>query len=99
MDPVLELWVNVETTPVTVRLAGVLDALTCVSVVPIIEELLAEGHRDFAMQVDEVEPLCAAGYASLVRIGLLVKCARGSVSWSSFPEHLLAAPELGTLER
>jgi hypothetical protein len=89
MDPVLELWVNVETTPVTVRLAGILDELTCVSVVPIIEDLLAEGHREFAMQIEEVKPLCASGYASLVRIVLLVTRARGSVSWSSSPEHVL----------
>ena len=77
MEPVLELWVDVKTTPVTIRLAGVLDNLTCTSVVSIIEQLLDEGYRDFTMEVDDLEPLSTAGFSSLVAIEYLVTNAGG----------------------
>ena len=92
MDPVLELWVNVETVPVTVRMAGVLDGMTCTSVLPIIEELLAEGRRDFAMRVDELDPPDEAGFLSLAGIERMVKDAGGSVSWSNSPERYEPRP-------
>jgi hypothetical protein len=91
MEPVLELWVDVETTPVTIRLAGVLDNLTRTSVVPIIEELLSEGCRDFTMEVDDLEPLGTAGFSSLTAIQRLVMSAGGTLGWSSWPEHQVAA--------
>lgn len=94
MEPVLELWVDVERTPVTIRLAGKLDEATSASVVPIIEELVAEGHRDFAMQVDELEPLCSSGHSILVRMGHLLNRAGGSVSWSTPPDRLLVGTPL-----
>ena len=92
MDPVLELWVNVKTVPVTVRMAGVLDGMTCNSVMPIIEELLAEGRRDFAIQVDDLDPPDEAGFLSLAGIERMVKDAGGSVSWSSRPESYEPRP-------
>jgi ABC-type transporter Mla MlaB component len=98
MEPVLELWVDIEREPVTIRLAGKFDEATSASVVPIIEELVAQGHRDFAMQVDELEPLCTSGYSLLVRMEHLVKRAGGSVSWSVAPDRLLMStpPQGGT---
>jgi hypothetical protein len=92
MDPVLELWVNVKTVPVTVRMAVVLDGMTCNSVMPIIEELLAEGRRDFAIQVDDLDPPDEAGFLSLAGIERMVKDAGGSVSWSNGPESYEPPP-------
>jgi hypothetical protein len=94
MDPALELWVDVEITPVTIRLAGVLDGLTCTSVVPIVQELLDEGYRDFTMQVDDLEPTGVGGSASLDAIERLVRGAGGSLDWSNRPIRLLARPHI-----
>jgi anti-anti-sigma regulatory factor len=91
MDPVLELWIDVKSTPVHIRLAGVLDNDTCRSVRSVIEELLGGGYRDLAVQIEELELPDAAGFSSLVAIQRLVKCAGGSLSWSSWPERRVSA--------
>ena len=91
MDPVLELWIDVKSTPVRVRLAGVLNNDTCRSVRSVIEELLDDGHRDLAVQIEELKLPDAAGFSSLVAIQRLVKCAGGSLSWSSWPERRVSA--------
>jgi hypothetical protein len=66
--------------------------MTCNSVVPIIEELLAEGRRDFTMRVDELDPPDEAGFLSLAGIERMVKDAGGSVSWSSRPKSYEPRP-------
>ncbi len=83
MEPALELWVDVNTMPVNIRLAGVLDGQTGENVYAVVEELLQEGYVDFAMRVDELEPPDAAGFASLVGIQRLVKSAGGFLTWST----------------
>lgn len=96
MEPALELWVDVDTTPVKIRLAGVLDDQTGKNVYSVVKELLQEGYVDFAMQVDELEPPDAAGFASLVGIQRLVKNAGGFLRWSRWSEvreQPLAVPE------
>ena len=55
MDPVLELWIDDNAVPIKVRLAGLLDADTGAAVRSVIGELLAEGHRDFALEIDGLE--------------------------------------------
>jgi hypothetical protein len=85
MDPVLELWVNVETMPVTIRLAGVLDELTGTSVVRVVEELLDEGYRDFFMQTDDLELIPSGISTALDGIERVVQRAGGALRWSSWP--------------
>lgn len=87
MEPALELWVDVETMPVTIRLAGVLDGQTGKNVYAVVEGLLQEGYVDFAMQVDELDPPDAAGFSSLVGIQRLVKSAGGFLRWSPWSER------------
>lgn len=87
MAPDLELWIDASDTPVDVRLAGVLDDRTGQNVRFIIEELLAEGFRDFAMHIDCLELPTAAGFSCLVGIQRLIKSDGGTMKWSSWPEH------------
>ena len=82
MEPALELWVNVESKPVTVRLAGVLDGETGRNVYSVVKGLLQEGYMDFAMQVDELDQPDAEGRSSLVGIQRLVENAGGCLKWS-----------------
>jgi anti-anti-sigma regulatory factor len=85
MEPALELWIDVKTTPVRVRLAGVLDKETYPSVRSLIEELLEKGYRNFAVQIEELDLPDSAGFSSLDAIQRAVRRAGGSLSWSSWP--------------
>ena len=84
MDPVLELWVDVETMPVTIRLAGVLDDLTATSVVHVVQELLDEGYRDFVMEVDDLERPPSGISSSLPGMERAVRAAGGTLWWSTW---------------
>ena len=87
MEPALEIWVDVDTMPVTVRLAGMLDGQTGKNVYAVVEGLVQEGYVEFAMQVYELDLPDAAGFASLVGIQRLVKSAGGCLSWSPWSER------------
>jgi hypothetical protein len=91
MEPDLELWIDTSTTPVNVRLAGALDDRTGQSVRSIVEGLLSEGFRHFAMQVDGLPLPAPAGFSCLVGIQRLVKSAGGSMNWSRWPESRVAS--------
>jgi anti-anti-sigma regulatory factor len=86
MEPALEIWVDVETVPVNIRLTGALDGRTGRNVHSVVEQLLQEGYLDFVMEVDELDPPGAAGFSSLVGIQRLVKSVGGSLKWSLWAE-------------
>ncbi len=89
MDPELELWVDVENSPINIRLKGTLDGRTCTSLRSVIEELLDEGYDSVTMEIDELELPDAAGFSSLTAIQSLVRQAGGTLHWSSWPaEHV-----------
>ena len=81
MEPALEIWVDVETIPVHIRLAGGLDAATGRNLYSVVNSLLREGFVDFALQVD-IDPLGAAGFSTLADIQDLVTTAGGRVEWT-----------------
>lgn len=85
MEPALEMWIDVDSRPVTLRLAGVLDGQTGRSVFSVVEGLLHEGYVRFAILVD-IDPLGPAGFSSLADIQHLVERADGSLSWSRWAE-------------
>ncbi len=85
MEPALEIWVDVDTTPVHIRLAGGLDRETGRNLFSVVYSLLQEGYVDFAMQVD-IEPLGAAGFSTLADIQHLVTTAGGRVEWAAWAE-------------
>ena len=49
-DVALELWIDVERVPVVIRLAGTLDRATGGNLASVVDELLADGYRDFELQ-------------------------------------------------
>jgi len=82
MAPELELLIDIESTPATVRLVGALDGETGKHLRSVIEELANEGCLDFAMQVEGLQLPDPAGFSSLVGIQRLIKGLGGSISWS-----------------
>lgn len=84
MDPVLELWVDVAGRPAVVRLQGLLDRQTGKNVLGVVEELLAEGHRRFELDVGGLEVPDGAGLATLVAVERSVRRAGGSVLWANW---------------
>lgn len=48
-DAALEVWVDVTSDPVGIRLAGVLDASTGANLLDVIEDCMAEGRLDFQL--------------------------------------------------
>ena len=85
MDPALEIWVDVETVPVNIRLAGAVDRATGRTLYSVIKGLLREGYVDFDMQVD-IDTLGAAGFSSLADIQHLIKNAGGCLKWARWAE-------------
>jgi len=85
MDPVLELWVDVEHTPAIIRLRGTIDGTTGTNVRGVVEELLTQGYSSITMEVDELELPVVAGYSALIAIDELVRQAGGRLHWSSWP--------------
>lgn len=98
MKPALEIWVDVDSVLVKIRLAGVLDGQTGRNVYSVVEGLLKEGYVDFAMQVD-IDPLGAAGFAALVDVQQLVKSAGGSVRLTASRHALLSTTLLAAPDR
>lgn len=88
MDPVLELWVDVQTTPVIIRLRGIIDGQTGTNVRGVVEELLHEGYSSIAMEIDELEQPAAPGYSALGAIEELVRRAGGRLRWSSWSSSI-----------
>ena len=85
MDPDLEMWVDVEASRATVRLAGVLDHRTCNNIRCVVEELLGNGCRNVRIEIDDLRVRDVDGYCTLVGIQRSVRDAGGAVTWSGWP--------------
>ena len=85
MEPDLEMWIDVEASRATVRLAGVLDHRTCNNPRSVVEELLANGCRDVRLEIDDLRVRDVDGYSTLVGIQRSVRDAGSSVTWSGWP--------------
>lgn len=83
-DVALEISIDIESSPVTVVLAGTLDAGTAENIVMVVEELIRDGYRSFELQT---EALCVpdegGGRASLVALEQLVQGPGGQFMWDS----------------
>ena len=80
-DVSLELWVDVENSPILVRLAGTLNHTTAANVVPVIKELITDGGRDVELHTPGLEAPDAGGTDALVELQRLVQHWGGSVTW------------------
>lgn len=93
MDPVLELWVDVEGRPATLRLSGLLDERTGRNVRGVVRELLADGHVEMAVDVTGLEVRGGAGFATLVDLEQDVRRAGGRMHWDGWPALRIVSDE------
>jgi hypothetical protein len=99
MDPVLELWVDVERQPTTVRLRGMLDGRTGQNLLGVVEELLADGFRHLLIDVGGLEVKEDTGFAILVTLEQAVRRAGGVTRWAKWSElRITSAPATGANE-
>lgn len=95
MDPVLELWVDVDHQPTTVRLRGMLDGRTGQNLLGVVEELLADGYRQLLIDVGGLEVKEDTGFAILVTLEQAVRRAGGVTRWAKWSD-LRITPAPGT---
>ena len=80
-DVALEVWVDVEHSPILVRLAGTLNHATATNVIPVVKELMADGGRDFEFRTPGLQVPDAGGTEALVELQRLVQHSGGRLTW------------------
>ena len=66
-DVVLEVWVDVQRSPISIRLSGTLDRGTATNLAALVEELIAEGGHEFKLETPALH-LCDSGVAALAEV-------------------------------
>ena len=89
MDPKLELWVDVEQSPVVLRLTGTLDASTATSVLSVAQELVDEGYRQVVLVTADLFVADGEGARTLLRIEDLLDRRGGHVARAVCPPGLI----------
>jgi ABC-type transporter Mla MlaB component len=72
-DAALEVWVDVEHSPILVRLSGTLDQSTAINVVPVVKELMADEGRAVELHTPDLEVPDAGGTEALAELQRLVQ--------------------------
>jgi hypothetical protein len=80
-DVTLEVWVDVEHSPILVRLAGTLNQATAINVVPVVKELIPDGGRDIELHTPGLEVPDPGGTEALVELQRLVQHSGGRFTW------------------
>ena len=83
-DVALEMWIDATARPVSIRLAGVLDASTGANLVHVVEDCLVEGMREFVL---DTTGLCIerTGWCIVEQVSATVRHAGGSVHLDTAP--------------
>jgi hypothetical protein len=81
MDPVLELWVDVQQSPAVVRLAGVLDGRTALNASAVVRQLFDEGYRCVMLDIAALH-ITEEGMAALVALEGSFERSGGELRWS-----------------
>lgn len=79
-DVALEMWIDVTSNAVAIRLEGVLDDSTGANLVDVVGECVAEGKRDFVLDISSLR-IARSGWAVLNRIRERVHAAGGHLRW------------------
>ena len=79
-DVALEMWIDVTTEPVAIRLAGVLDVSTGANLFNVIADCLDQGQRDFNLDTGELR-MEATGWQVMERIRRQIDGAGGHLYW------------------
>jgi hypothetical protein len=80
-DVALEMWIDVERCPVVVRLAGRLGGATSNRLVCVVSRLIADGHRDFALQTRDLDVSDTRGAEALMDLQRMITESGGRVLW------------------
>ena len=78
-DVALELWVETESQPPRVRLAGRLDATTAANVAQVLRELLADGSREVELCTEGLRTVDSSALGALADIERMVRAEGGSL--------------------
>jgi hypothetical protein len=81
MEPVMEVWIDDRTSPVTIRLMGLLDSSTSPSLLALFNELLGNGAKDFLLDAGGLEIGDGWGATALTVLQRRARGAGGSLRW------------------
>ena len=72
-EAALEVWVDVEHSPILVRLSSTLNQSTAINIVPVVKELMADEGRDVELHTPDLEVPDAGGTEALAELQRLVQ--------------------------
>ena len=81
-DVALEMWIDVTSSLVAIRLEGVLDGSTGANLIDVVRECMAEGKRNFELDTRSLR-IAQSGWAVMNRMREQVHVAGGHLRWSS----------------
>jgi len=81
-DVALEMWIDVRSDPVVIRLAGVLDESTGANLVDVVGGCMAEGRWDFDLDTSSLR-IARSGWAVVNRMREQIHAAGGQLRWDS----------------
>ena len=79
-DVALEMWIDVTTVPVAIRLEGVLDASTGANLLDVVNDCMSDGRWDFFIDTSSLR-IARSGWAVMHRLRAQVRAAGGSLRW------------------
>ncbi len=79
-DVALEMWIDVTSEPVAIRLAGVLDASTGENLFNVVADCVAQGQRDFHFDTSALR-MDGTGWHVMERIRQQIHGAGGRMHW------------------
>ncbi len=79
-DVALEMWIDVTSEPVAIRLAGVLDESTGANLLNVVGDCVAEGQKDFHFDTSALH-ICGTGWQVMERIRRQIHRAGGRMHW------------------
>ena len=74
-DVALELWVEADSEPARVRLAGRLDSTTAANLAQVVRELMAEGHHEIELVTEGLRVVDASAVGALAGIERQIRAA------------------------
>ena len=81
-DVALEMWIDVTSDPVVIRLEGVLDESTGGNLIDVVRDCMAEGRWDFDLDTSHLQ-IARSGWAVVNRMREQVHAAGGQLRWDS----------------
>lgn len=92
-EVVLDVWIDVERSPVTVRLEGTLDGSTGSNLIAVVEELIGDGYREFELRTPSLRVPDADGASLLADLRHVVDSVGGHLLYDATPppSHVVMA--------